>query len=76
MKSVTGSKKVIGLLNRFGHSLSYIMVEDLGTDVASTICDNQHVTPDGTVLQAGLATGLTFNNYDENANAFGCKHPS
>ena len=42
------------------------MVEELETNVASTICDKQHVTPDGIVLQAGLATVYAFDNYNEN----------
>ena len=63
--SIAGSRKVIDLLNTFGHSLNYNMVEELETDVASTICDKQ-VMPDGIALQAGLAPGLAFINYNEN----------
>ena len=66
MKSITGSRKVIDPLNRVGHSLSYNMVEELETNVASSICDKQHMMPDGIVLQAWLASGHALKNYDEN----------
>ena len=67
IKSMTGSRKVVSLLNHFGHSISYQKVEELETDIAHSIADKKHVTPDGIKLIQGLATGVAFDNFDENS---------
>jgi hypothetical protein len=66
MKSMTGSKKVINILNHFGHAIGYHKAEELETDLAMTVSDRKQTTPDGIKLQEGLATGVAFDNYDEN----------
>jgi hypothetical protein len=66
VKSMTGSKKLINILNHFGHSIGYNKAEELETDLAMTISATDQTTPDGIKCQEGLATGLAFDNYDEN----------
>ena len=66
MNRMTGSRKVIDTLNKFGHSLGYHVAEELETDIALMIADKQQVTPDGMTLKPGLSTGIAFDNYDEN----------
>ncbi len=65
IKSLTGSKKVVTLLNRFGHSINYSTVEELETTFATSIAERGLATPDGLLQMPGLATGLAFDNYDE-----------
>ena len=67
LKSLTGSRKVIELVNHFGHSVSYHTVEELETDLAKTVTEKQHSTPYGLAQQPGLATSVAFDNYDENS---------
>jgi hypothetical protein len=66
LKSLTGSRRVIEILNRFGHCVNYHAVESLETDLATVIKERNQTTPDGILKQAGLATGLAWDNYDEN----------
>ena len=66
LKSLTGSRKVLEILNRFGHSTGYHTVEAMETDLGTIISDRNCATPDGIVKQAGLCTGTAWDNYDEN----------
>ena len=63
MKSLTGSKKILTLLNRMGHCLNYHAIEEIETDLAQSILNRKLNCPDGTV--AGVPCGLAFDNYDE-----------
>ena len=66
IKSMTGSKKVVNILNHFGHSIGYHVSEELETDLAISISDRDLTRPDEILPLEGLATGLAFDNYDEN----------
>ena len=46
MKSLTGSRKVVEILNRFGHSVSYNVAEGIEIEVASSISDKEQMVPD------------------------------
>ena len=67
MKSMTGSRKVLEILNHFGHSIGYHIAEELETELAITVTNKDRVTPDGLLQEPGLATGVAWDNYDENA---------
>ncbi len=66
INSLTGSRKIIDILNYFGQSVSYHTIEAIETDLASIILDRYEATLDGIHQMAGLATGLAWDNYDEN----------
>ena len=66
MKSMTGSKKIITMLNRMGHSINYHAVEEIETDLAYAILDRKEACPAGSV--PGVPCGLAFDNYDELTN--------
>lgn len=66
MKSITGSRKVLEILNRLGQSVSYHVVEELETQLATEICDRKVVTPDGLKMMPHLCTALAWDNFDEN----------
>ena len=63
VKSVTGSKKMVEVLNRFGHCLNYNKLEELETATTEKIQDRQLTCPEGTVV--GSPMGLAFDNFDE-----------
>ena len=64
MKSITGSRKVIDILNRFGQCISYSAVEGLETELAFSVADSTQATPSGLYLLPNLRTGLAFDNFD------------
>ena len=64
-KSLTGSRRVIEILNRFGHCVNYHAVESIETDLYTVIKERNQTTPDGILKQAGLATGQAWDNSDE-----------
>lgn len=65
MKSLTGSRRVVEILNRLGHSVSYHLVEEYETELATVIQDKGQLLPDGLIQAPGLCTAVAFDNYDE-----------
>lgn len=65
LKSMTGSRKILEMMNRFGHCISYHTTERLETELATEISNRNHATPDGMNELAGLCTSLAWDNYDE-----------
>lgn len=63
---MTGSRRIIEIMNRFGHPISYHIVEELEAQIASDISDRRMTTPDAILKEPGLFTGLAWDNYDEN----------
>ena len=66
LKSMTGSRKVIEMMNHFGHSIGYHIAEALETELATAVYEKNQATPNGLLKSPGLATGLAWDNYDEN----------
>ena len=66
IKSLTGSQKVVEILNHYGHCISYHTVETLETDLATNISDRNCATPEGINKLSGLCMGIAWDNYDEN----------
>ncbi|XP_057304270.1 uncharacterized protein LOC130641476 [Hydractinia symbiolongicarpus] len=64
VKSITGSKKVIEMLNRLGHSVSYSIIEELETELTFTSTKAGNATPHGMKLMSSLGTGVAFDNFD------------
>ena len=56
LKSLTGSRRVLEILNRFGHLVSYHTVETIETQMATEISDRNQAIPDGLTKERG-----TFN---------------
>ena len=65
VKSMIGGKKVLNILNRLRHHISYTAAEETETELASNIANRNSATPDGLLKITNLSTGLAFNNYDE-----------
>lgn len=55
--TLTGSKSLLTILNRFGHCISYDEVKRLETEMAYSCSDSGCETPAGLNLHSNLATG-------------------
>lgn len=64
VKSLTGSRKLIEILKRFGHSINYHLVEELETELTFNASDISRLLPDELHQLPNLHTGLAFDNYD------------
>lgn len=64
MKSITGSRKVVNILNRLGHSISYSVAEELETELTYSSFDDKSLIPYGIEKKPQLLTGLAFDNFD------------
>ena len=63
-KSLTGSRKIVDILNRLGHSVSYNTAEELETELTFASLENDRTTPAGMSLSPTLCTGVAFDNFD------------
>ena len=75
IKSLTGSKKVVGILNRLGHSVSYNFVEEIETELTYAATEESTMTPSGMSLDPNSGTGLAFDNYDRFVETLTGKDP-
>ena len=65
IKSLTGSRRVIDILNRLGHSVCYQLVVEYETELANAIQDKGQLLPDGLIPASDLCTAVAYDNYDE-----------
>ena len=63
IKSHTGSRKILTVLNKFGYGISYSKEEELETELASAIIEKDKCAPDGTAH--GLVMGNAWDNNNE-----------
>lgn len=66
LKSITGSRKVLEILNHWGHSIGYHTSEELETDCALSLMERPGVTPENIIRKPGLFTGVAWDNFDSN----------
>lgn len=65
VKSITGSRKMINILNRLGHCVSYTLVEELETELAYGSSAETRILPYGLISGCEqLHTHVAFDNYD------------
>ena len=64
MKSVTGSRKVIEILNKVGHCVSYHTVEETETKKTFEVNKEGELTPHGMACNSLLGTGLAWDNFE------------
>lgn len=64
IKSLTSSKKIINILNRFGHCCNYTTLEELETEATIASVHRTQVCPPDIVLNPSLCTGVAFDNFD------------
>ncbi|KAL4718512.1 hypothetical protein ACJJTC_002715 [Scirpophaga incertulas] len=64
MKSLTNSKKIVNILNKYGHCCSYTVLEELETEATFAATRRSMLCPDDIIPSRNLCTGLAFNNFD------------
>jgi len=63
IKSMTGSRKLIEMLNRHGHIINYHAIEEIETSLGEEIQSRELACPEGTISDMNF--GLAFDNFDE-----------
>lgn len=63
LKSLTISRKVIDIMNRYGHCCSYNVIEELETEVIFSSTNRSNICPEGISLSPDLFTEI-FDNFD------------
>lgn len=64
LKSLPSSRKVIDILNKYGHCYSYNVIEELETEMTYGATEWSPVCPTGIALVPHLGTGIAFDNFD------------
>ena len=64
LKSITGSKKALVVLNRLSHIASPTTLEEVETELTFEATKNGLLTPNGMSLDPMYGTGVAFDNYD------------
>lgn len=64
IKSGVGGRKLLSVLNRYGHCISYTKAEELETEMAYTAYNNNRLIPPGIKIARNLSTHLAFDNND------------
>ena len=73
-KSLTGSKKLLNVLNRYGHSISYTATEEIETELTYKGTKENVLIPNDMKACENTSVGLAFDNYDHSAEMFSGKN--
>lgn len=65
LKSLTSSRKIIDIVHRYGHCISYPAVEELETEATYTSIQASSICPETIVKSPHLFTGVAFDNFDK-----------
>ena len=78
LKSISGSKRVVNLMNRYGHCVSNETLRRIDMGIEESVNMEQgDVVPDGIHKRSGKCTGSAFDNFDVNVetlNGLGTVH--
>lgn len=64
LKSLTSSRKIVDIVNRYGHCVSYNVIEELETELTYSCGAREVICPPDIVRAPNLLTGLAFDNFD------------
>lgn len=65
-KSLTGCRRMVEILNRMGHCVSYTVTEEMETELAYACAGNDRILPYGLIdSNPRLHTHVAFDNYDK-----------
>lgn len=64
IKSLTSSRKIINILNRFDHCCNYTTLEELETEATISFVHCSQVCPPDIIRNPSLCTGVAFDNFD------------
>ena len=74
VKSMTGSKKLIGMLNRYENCVSYTTTEELETELTFTATSASKISPPDLVPDSSLTVGIAYDNFDRLAETLSGKN--
>ena len=63
VKSMAGSKKLIGMLNRYGHYVSYSTKKELETELTITVTLASKTSSPDLVPDSSLTVGIAYDNF-------------
>lgn len=64
LKSLTSSRKVLTILNRYGHTINYTLAEELETEVTYSSIHESRLIPSGISPVGNRSTNIAYDNYD------------
>ncbi|CAH0563075.1 unnamed protein product [Brassicogethes aeneus] len=64
MKSLTSSRKVVDILNKYGHCSSYNVIEEIETELTFSSTDREDLCPSDIIKTGDWLAGVAFDNYD------------
>ena len=64
LKTLTGSRRILELLNRMGHCASYHTIQEIETELTIKANSENQLTPFGMSLENHMGTGVAWDNYD------------
>ena len=64
IKSLTGGRKIVDLLNRLGHCASYSTIDELETELTFEATKGKRLTTNGMSLNPANNIGVAFDNFD------------
>ncbi|KAG8177854.1 hypothetical protein JTE90_027120 [Oedothorax gibbosus] len=64
LRSLTSSRKIINIIHRYGHCISYSAIEELETEATYTSVQKSESCPETIVKSPHLCTGVAFDNFD------------
>ena len=73
VKSMTGSKKLIGMLNRYGNCVSYTTTEELETELTFTVTSASKISSPDLVPDSSLTIGIAYDNFNRFVEALSGK---
>ena len=73
-KSVTGSKKLIRMLNRYRYCVSYTTREKLETELTFAVTSVSKISPPDLVPDPSLTVGIAYDNFDQFVDTLSSKN--
>ncbi|GFX58424.1 hypothetical protein TNCV_320061 [Trichonephila clavipes] len=64
LKSLTSSRKVIDIINHYGHCISYNAIEELETEATYSSVSRTGICPEAVNKNENLSTGMAFDNFN------------
>ncbi|KMQ92559.1 hypothetical protein RF55_7436 [Lasius niger] len=64
LKGLTNSKKIVNIINKYGHCCSYTVLEELETEATFSSSSRSDICPEDILRSSNLCTSVAFNNFD------------
>lgn len=64
LKSLSSSRKIVDLINKYGHCCSYNVIEELETELTFSTTQQNKLCPEDIICADNLCTGIAFDNFD------------